>query len=185
MIAEQRTIHERVLAQVVPARGGALVIGLSIAGSAVGAASASNNPTATRRVAHRRARRAARPDADRLVAAGQPRQHGDAVPRLGRARPGHADGGAPDRGRGARPLDRPGDGGAARHERRRSRPSRSAARSTCDGDGRDEHARRGGGARKALLLNMASAQLGVPVGEPLGRRTASSRAAARASSTPT
>ena len=60
-------------------------------------------PERARRVAHRRSPGPPDADADRLVAPDQPRQHRHAVPRRRRARPGHADRPAHDRGRGARP----------------------------------------------------------------------------------
>ena len=130
-------------------------------------------PRTTRRdvaVAHRRARRAARSDPDRLVAPGQSRQHRHAVPRLGRARPGHADGCAHDRGRGARALDGPGDRGAGRHERV-ALGFTVGSSSTLDRDGADEPARgRGRGAD-------AAPEHGVGAARRPGRRACPSRTA--------
>ena len=107
--------------------GGSLVIGMSLAGSRAARAAGGERSGRDLRAAYRRGSRAARSDPDRLVAAGEPRQLGHALPRLGGDRAGVADRGADDRGRGARAVD-----GAGRARRRstptcRSRRSRPAA----------------------------------------------------------
>ena len=74
-------------------------------------------------------------------------------------------------------VDRPGERGAGRHERL-ALGVRGRELLDHDRDGRDEHARRGrGGADAAREHGLGAARR--PGGEPDGRRTASSRAAAR------
>ena len=118
--------------------GGALVLGLSTAGCGT----SREQSCRALRDAHRCASRAAECGPDRFVASGQPRQLRDALPRLGGDGAGIADGGADDRGRGARDVDGPGGRGADRHERVAFGVRRRQL-VDADGNGCDEHARRG------------------------------------------
>ena len=157
-----RPHRERDLAPVVPARDGPRARHDRRRRRGLERGRGAQQPERARRVAHRRRARPAGRRADRLVAPGQPRQHGHALPRRRRARPGHADGDAADRGRGARPR-----------RWSRSRPRSSTPTSSISafavGSGSTRAAmgatnmRGAAAAARTALLKLASAQLGVPV----------------------
>ncbi len=100
------------------------------------------------------------------MAAGELRQHRDAVRGLDGARPGHADRRSHDRGGGARALDGPGDAGAGRHERV-AVGVHGREHLDLDRDGSDEHAR-GCGCRAGVAPEHGLGAARRAGGEPVG-----------------
>ena len=141
---------------------GLIAIQESIAFASGGPATSPRFATASVRLARREARgrrRTAGPEPGRLLDRDQPGQHGDGLPRQGRARARVADRAAADRRGGARPDDGAGPRSPRRHEREPDQGFTAGSTSISAGG---VQVREGCGRGTQALLGLASANSASP-----------------------